>query len=511
MTLLRLFLVPIIVTIVTRLLPRCLSSNAIGSDTYYHLLRAENIRNGHYRLPPEHPQFVLFGYDYYPPLYHYMLALFPRKQRRYAELLTGAFFDCLLVGLFLMIARNYFVNTWNSTSLTLLALVFALNPTLTSLSYGPRAYSGTARIMGEVLVSVSLSAMLLFSISGNIIWIICSVLAACLTMLASAFGTQTLVFLCILLGLFTGRHEIMLLPFVTALMAIAMSRGFYWKSLKRQVAHLVNYKNSISKIHPALIKRSGTRVKQDITENLKYYLYHNKFTVFLFRNEIIIILLLLTGYHYYSGVGVGSDKYLSAWFFGALIVFALTSTRYLSFLGEAERYLEYAVIPVLLLLGMQLNGYPSAVRNTVLGGILVVYCLPFYISQVIAFLLWAKTLPGGKSYEHFVEVLNENAKGIALCILNDAPWRLAYQTHHQYVWRSLQRKYDDAEDSIERFYSVYPWPHADLDRYVRRYGVNMIPAEKKVLEKLSSMGVAYDFSKFRRIFENEKYILYQCS
>jgi len=499
----------IVITIVTRVLPRVIVPRAVGSDTYYHLIRADNIRSLRFKLPIEQPQFVLFGPDYYPPLYHYLLALFPRKQRHYAELLTGAVFDCLLVVLFLMTAGTFFMNTWSATSLALLALIFALNPALTSLSYGPRAYSGTARIVGEFLVSLSLVAMMFYSTTGNGIWFLCAVFGASLTMLTSAFGTQALVFLSILIGIFIGSYEIVILPIVAAFVAIVMSQGFYWKSLKRHVTHLINYKSSISKIHPAIIKRVGMRVKQNIYENLKYYLYHNKFTVFFFRNEIIIILLLLTGYNYYSGLGVSSGKYLSAWFFGALITFLLTSTRYLSFLGEAERYLEYAVIPVLLLLGMQLNGFAESFRNAIMFGILIIYCLPFYISQVIAFLIWAKNLPIGAEYENFVEALNKSTKGIALCILNDAPWRLAYQTHHQFIWRSLQRKYDSPEDAIERFYSVYPWPHADLERYAKRYGVTLVPVARDVLSRMAKAGIVYDFSKYNIVFENTKYVLYQ--
>ena len=114
----------------------------------------------------------MFGGLYYPPLYHYLLALVPRRLRLYLESMTGAIADSLLTLLFIFSLIAVLPYEGGPTNILIWALVFAFNPLLTYVGYGPRAYVGNARIYGQLFFAMAILSLYMVWLGKGYLWFI---------------------------------------------------------------------------------------------------------------------------------------------------------------------------------------------------------------------------------------------------------------------------------------------------------------------------------------------------
>jgi hypothetical protein len=363
--------------------------------------------------------------------------------------------------------------------------------------------------MGELLFMIAMLALWQFLTADRSSGGLIAILAGIAILLCSIFASQTYAFIMTIMAFLLNDVRLLLILPITIVITIAITNGFYWKVLTQKINLFLNYSRSSVNIASYFRKQKKDATSKSFKTRLIHFLYKSPSVIFLTRHNLLIGLLILYIISYREGHHVNIDKFLVAWMASAFSLFLLTCTRPFLFLGEAERYLEYAVIPATLLLGQVLASSFQGSMDIMLWVIISCICVPWYLLQVAAFILWSKRLPQGKDYEEFLEKMKEMPHGTVLTILHDAPWRLAYYTKHKFVWMWPQLNFKGNRKALEEFYSIYPWPHADLERYVQAYGVTIVPAEKKVLENMADEGVRYDFTNFKRVFENSRYILYK--
>ncbi|MBW1787800.1 MAG: hypothetical protein JRK53_14440, partial [Deltaproteobacteria bacterium] len=68
------------IALLTRILPRLVLPDARDKDAYYHMLAARTIRKNRHRMPRTLDELILPGIYDYPPLFHYLMALFPEAR-----------------------------------------------------------------------------------------------------------------------------------------------------------------------------------------------------------------------------------------------------------------------------------------------------------------------------------------------------------------------------------------------------------------------------------------------
>ncbi|MDG6251127.1 hypothetical protein, partial [Methanocalculus sp.] len=144
-----------------------MSISPTGSDQWYHLFFADYIRKNKFKYPKTLKEFLLPGIYDYPPLYHYLLALFPRGFREMVCKYIGACIDTLslIVIYYSILYLSEFPELSDHFSHPILTayiacLLFALHPAFLALGGGPRAYSATPRPLGELFLSLSLLFLL---------------------------------------------------------------------------------------------------------------------------------------------------------------------------------------------------------------------------------------------------------------------------------------------------------------------------------------------------------------
>jgi hypothetical protein len=492
----------LVLTFISRWWPRLIRPGALNPDTYYHLLQGENLRNGHSGVRRQHPRFVLPGDSVYPPGYHYLLALFPKKTAEAFEKISSAIFDTALAATFLWLAAVELQPIgWDTSALFLLGLAFTFSPALVGMGTGPRAYQGTARTLGELLAAVVFVSVRQYWSDNNWFWVLSALIAGSLLLNTSKFGGQVLLFFSCLMGFLLNSVTLLLFPFLCVVGAIIISKGNYWRVLVGQITHLRLYATKLVDMHPTTIARKRWISPTTWQEVAKILLYNNVYALLITKFAIPVLALGLVIGHTFGGV-YSADAFLTAWLVSAFVVFFVISRPTFLFLGEADRYLEYAIIPGFIIFAASID---ISTTHQIISGIVALH-LALYIFHVNLFFRRHKATQI-KGMLEMITTLRGYAPTVILGLLGESPWVLAYCSNHR-VFFSENIASLSAEE-LERFFWHYPYPWPDLKQYVEKYGVQLVAASKEVVANCRPEGCIYDFDGLEKVFENDTHLLYQ--
>jgi hypothetical protein len=197
------------------------------------------------------------------------------------------------------------------------------------------------------------------------------------------------------------------------------------------------------------------------------------------------------------------------WILSLHVVSLITATKHFLFLGEGERYLEYAACPVIIMLVSNIMVLEPSMLDMLLAIALFGYCVPYYIAQVIVYIKWHQEYSGGQEYKEIIEFLKTIPQSVMLLIIRDQPWRTAYLTDHTVAFMPRDAKISEGENKLSKFFSLFPWPKANLGHYVKEHLVKIVLAEKDVVKSMLQEDVQYDFTGFEKIYENMQYEIYE--
>jgi len=440
-----------VITFVSRWWPRLVCPEPQSADTYYHLLYADNIRNNGFILPARHPKFVLPGEYVYPPGYHYLLALFPKKAREEFEKISSALFDTLLVSLFLWVAvQELGPFGWDTLSLFLLGLSFTLSPAFVGLGTGPRAYEGTARTLGELMTAIVFVSLWRHWSDDSWIWMTIALLVSSLMLNTSRFSGQVLIFFCCLMAFLLNSVTLLVFPLLGIIMAIILSGGHYASVLSGQIAHLRLYATKIADSHPTtMVRKRWIWPKATWRQLARFTLYENVYAILIAKFTVLLGTLGLVAWRVTFSGPTDVDLFLLVWLVSAFLVFVVVSTPTFVFIGEADRYLEYAMVPGFLLFGALLG--PGFNYYILIG--LVIFHLALYIFNISLLLREQRSFQFSQLSE-LMASLKTVDPGVILSLLGKAPFEITYHsdcTGHRICWfESLSRTYI-SEEEYERY------------------------------------------------------------
>ena len=489
------------VTLASRVLPRLLRPAARNSDTFYHLASAECIRANRFRIPFRNEKFVLPGRYVYPSAYHHLVALLPRRRWLALESVTSAVFDTVLVVVFVLAAHRALAAHLSMTSLALLGMAFALAPALTGVGIGPRAYQGTPRTLAELLVTIFFLAMWRH-------WLVDSAGWAAVTVVMGAFALNTNKFSGQVIVLFTASMAGLLwswrpLAFAVAAFAAAVviSGGHVARSVRYQLGHLRLYRSTLSRAHPATLVRRSWRLPRSARDVARFFLFDSPIGIALSRFGVLIAAaVLLPGP---SVLAPASEAFLVAWFMAAVAVFAVVLLPQFAYIGEAERYLEHALVPAFILLVAHL---PPRSLPAALTGLIAAHAALYGMNVFVFVRHQFPVREDGMSA--VIGFLNTLSPTTLVSLLGMAPWELAFRTHHRLAFtESLVSPFYDHAAFTELFIE-YPVPVPNFDLFAQRHGVEVVVASKAVLSRWSERGVDYPVEGLEVLFEDDKHVVY---
>ena len=481
----------ILLCFLIRLLPRLFSPNQLATDTYFHLHCARAIRANGMRLPEQLPRIAITHRYSYPFLYHYLLALVPNSGRRWFERCTGAFFDTLngIIAywfcLWLTTNSNEFQGL-DSLPIWVTAL-FVFSPALLRLGSGPRAYNGSPRVMGQSLYLLHILGAFYAHSTGHLGALVVSILAGAAVIVTAKFSNQVILWF----GLFFSvAISWLYLPLVVTsfLLAQLCSRGRALWVIQGQVNHSKYYYKHLQKafIFPNVrsTKQYISRVKEVFSSlnsridigRILYWYYTESYIWHLFLTVYPhFVIALINGYEVRNDPTLG---FLFVWTISGFTGFLLTKfpALHLMFLGEGERYLEYALLPSIILSVVAL--LPA--NQPILYGWLIYSALSalFFIVQYLV-----RNEDTHTKNEALFEQLSQYPAGPMLPI-GSFQWQALYRSSFPVVTygTNIEEKYIPVRD-YELLFSNYPFPSGDLKKVIEHFNIDYILTDRSRLEE----------------------------
>jgi hypothetical protein len=497
-------------TFLLRVIPRLIFKLPINSDTWFHLTYAEEIRQNNRKVPSRFKKYLLNNEVVYPYLYHLIIGLTSFKNNIKYEKYYSAFVDTLFV--FASYWATIFITGDERVALTV-SVLLAVSATLLKVSTGPRAYQGTPRVLGELLVFCSLISLYYFWQSSNYLWLVASILLGSLSLICSKFSFQALVLFLPTIALFTDSVMPIVLLFFILIFAIIATKDKYIVILIGHYNHLFNY---------ATVLKKQWKPINELNKLAQYVQFIKKlFSLdflgalklvdgkLLYLNitykapEIYIFAVYLISY----GVTDDFDEFLLGWSLSGLIFFFVVSTHSFKFIGEAERYIEYAIYPLVLLIAMHSSEE------------VLIYLIIFFVCLYFLNLYKLKKSISGETGFHdnlnkVCEFLKKNfdASNSLVPIISKTTFHQGALLTGMNILATTQ--YDRkkfGEDQWDKLYELgFPLFTNDFKWLSENYGVTMILAYKPFIWQVQEEGnFRYEFDGYNDVYNENNFIVYE--
>jgi hypothetical protein len=197
----------------------------------------------------------------------------------------------------------------------------------------------------------------------------------------------------------------------------------------------------------------------------------------------------------------------------SLIVFFIVLVPKFNFIGEAERYMEYTILPITLFASMWLYKISNPVF-IILMGMYFAFCL-----FLIAANFWAAVHFRADSRNHeaekgLINYLRKYSSGNLhiLTVPTLLGKRIALETPHCVVehagnMASTKKAREDFNLIYPRYYDL---PNTDLTLLCRKYRIDLIVVNHRWLKERNFYN-DYDFSRFKKFYDNQEFTAYSVS
>lgn len=480
------FLISILLlTFFLRAYPRIILPHSVTGDSYFHLYLIRLIIKNKRRSPREDKRYVLNSECNYPYFYHWLMALLGEKRMFFTERYSSSFFDTVNCFLMYLLAQCVFVQHDLSDNYALIvSLLYAVQPILFKTGDEPRIHNGSSRVFVQALFLAHMIGAYWYLNFHSLTGLSLSVISATFIFFTAAFGFQVLLFFTPVIAVFFPFY--LFITVLSLLLSIVVTRGRSWELIAAKYSHLIYlYKSKMYYQRLSLwtdvkvfIKSCFGLAKLLFTFQIgsffrKSYLNHSPIMRNLLGFHMFIILLNV---EYYSRF-----KFLYVWMLTAFLLFLITKLPGLRIIGKAERYLEYAVYPSLILCVLFLSQFSFAVW----------LIFPYLVFCLIGIYVYNKEYIDGHKIENndfeatkelFENFNSQNKEGI-IWTLHPFLYKPMFFTKFPilgyYAGTINYEKVPKRE--IEDMLGNYPYPSFDFFKVLSRYEVSYIITAKSYL------------------------------
>ncbi len=487
-----------------RILLRIIYPDLAGVDVFYHLLIAREISENSHKIPDRIPNLILPAEFNYPYFLHWILSYFPTKHHLSIIKFTGFLLDLihaiLIGGLAYVFANRLALPKPLQMALTAASL-YLISPYLTregasSATLSPRAF-------GELLLTAAIGIFSLALITNRPGLLAVSVFIGAFVFISSKFGIQAFIGFGLIGMFFFGIKSFLLVAFSFGL-SIILSRGKSLKVILGQIRHSCFYKKAIAASY------TGVREKNNFSADLcnlrnafknpraAFHTLHTNSFLLLFTQYPLFILFLW--FVFCQDYGLWGGYPLMSWVWIFLVLMVITSQGYLKFLGEAERYMNFAAFPLSFIGAITLIHF-----NQPVTGLLFVVLVIIFNS--VNFLRFTRSHGKADSLPDVIEYLNTigDSKRILVNPVNFS-FRLAYETRHRLLY--FGANLDIKKFSIAQFFDFFGknFPHINpgLQKIYNHYAFDLFIVENQKAND-------YALENATKLFQGKFYSVYEWS
>jgi hypothetical protein len=292
-----------------------------GGDAFFHLLISKSIKRNRWKYPSSLEKVIFdegekkYNYLAYPPLLHYIIAVFPFKSFLSLSKILNLFLLSILGSLAALVAYNFSQNFMIS--------ILAVFVALFSMAVFELETMFTPRPLGLLFYSLLLYSIIFFS--PSVILFLVATFLVSLIVLTHKFATQILLFTILPYAILFNEPYLILCLAFGFLLAVLLTKGSSLKVFKEHISWLYFYSR-----HPPHYSYSY-KLKRTLARNPWYLLFFVAFLSVLFLNSSLLDSLMIK---------------MIFWALLPLIVALIVTIPKLTFLGEDYRYIEYSIVPV---------------------------------------------------------------------------------------------------------------------------------------------------------------------
>lgn len=339
-----------------------------GSDHYFHLNLIRLIKNNRHRFITRYKNFIGNEYASYPQFFHWIFSFLPLKNPIRLNFIFRSVIFFLDVSFFLVFFYSGFLQFSSKLPLLTVFLYAALLFIFTPFNF-VRWNAGNAgfspRSMGVLLGRIFVYLFLFHLHHSGWVYYAALVLIAYLIFISSQFAAQYVLFFCIIYGIAFLKIWILLIPFFGFGLFLLLHDKVAINYIKGQYRHKKIYathfaKRFILKYRPGIwrdfVYDFWLKLKKEKLAAVPYIQTNAVVTLFWGFTVVPMSLYFLinaTAIHPQQNFWELLTSYtLFRVILVTLLIFILTSFSFTRFLGEPERYLEFAT-PAMIFLFMQ--------------------------------------------------------------------------------------------------------------------------------------------------------------
>lgn len=494
-------------------LRRRFSTNGDFGDAMTHMLLADMIRQNRMRLPRATPAFVLSGPQDYPAAFHWLVALFSRRFVERHEWLFSPVIEAAHAAAVFAVTCSLGVQlAWDQpVAMALLStLVWVATPGF-SMEARRGAYLNE-RVFGFVFTHAFFGGMAMWMLTGSSTFLFMSVVAVVVVSITSKFGMQALVLITPVWALLLGDVRPLAVLAGALLATPVLTLGYSLFVWRGSLRHTVFYATYLARVGDYVTSFSFSQ----LMDAARYFLRGAIRTAWRRVSAHPMAKGVLNFPSVFVAVGVwslgGYQVSSESWILVSLcmaagLVFFVTTTDWLKFLGEGERYLEVAVLTSLWAV---LTAVPTQAIQILLA--LLAY------GVVRSLLWWSKhrqTSNDNQAFGEVIDFLGKAPSQLLFCVPGRLSYPICYQLlSHRYLWWFINIAPEPLQERFKRLFSPpgrypYPMPAAASPAQVGDHEApTMAVLHRPTIDAIKqAWGIDYGPVGGKIVFENQHYLI----
>lgn len=338
------FIIPIL-SYILQTYPR-IFNRYFGVDVWTRLLEIDHVKKSGHKIPGKITKgFIIDGYFDYPIIFPWIFSFFPKKKLLMLQGFVSPLFDAIQNILVFFIA----MSITNSYQIALVSqIVYSLIPMIPV----ENSYL-TPRSLGYLMFTLAFYPLLLFYLSSSEIYLVLSLIFTTVLYLTHRFALQSFLFICLFFAIVNGSLIFIVIPAIGFALAILLTRGYYLRVAKGHLYNIYFWTKNYKYRFSHQIYGLTARKKYDWVGTI-YFLLSEFSPIFLLITNVWAISAFIYFYFFLIGLNpslqTGMYYLMAIWviFFyilGAIIL----RVKILIPIGEGQRYLEMATVPVSIL------------------------------------------------------------------------------------------------------------------------------------------------------------------
>lgn len=377
------------------------------------------------------------------------------------------------------------------------------------VAHSGRASNFTARPFGALTGNVYLVGLCGFMLEGEPTWLVASVVASCLLASSSKFAIQAVAGISLWLALLLVDLRPLLVLAACGGASILLTRGYTARVVSGLARHARFYRTHLAARHLAV-----ARHYRQLWAGLLFRRPSLRAWYRLYRDNSIArvvsdVPLNLAVIYAIASAGTSSLGLFEAWFVAGLLLLLVTGTDWLRFLGEPERYLEYSLVPVFVVLSRH-DAHQLAPSSWVALALLV----PTFALHLRSSL---RRTPGGLGQAARLRLVRETLAELRGARILTVPLRLSYLlAYHLPENEYVMFMGNVPEGALETECRAlvpdhWPYPAPDLASLARHHGATLVVVDKSQVQSLEAVlgRPYYSFVGIRAIHEDDAYAVFE--